>query len=252
MQYEKFNNQVVLVTGAASGFGKLLAEKLAAAGAKLVLGDLNEAGLDVVAEVLRARGAEVVAKRCDVTSEAQVKALVDAGVERFGRLDVAINNAGIVTPLKSLIETDEAALDIAFAVNTKGVFFGMKHQIRQMLTQGGGAILNVSSMAGLGGAPKLTAYVAAKHAVVGITRTAALEYAERNIRVNAVCPFYSPTPLVTDSEIGEKQEFLAQRSPMKRLCTPEEVVNVMLAICSPDNTYMTGQAIAVDGGLSAC
>lgn len=245
---QEFNQQVVLITGAASGFGKLLAEKLSPAGALLVLGDLNEAGLKAVAEGLPGK---VIARACDVSKESQVKALVEAAIEHFGRLDIAINNAGMSTDMKPLIETTEAEIDLTFAVNAKGVFFGMKYQIAAMLKTGGGSILNIASMAGLGAAPKLAAYAAAKHAVVGLSKTAAVEYARHNIRVNALCPFFSPTPLVTGSVLADKLELLEQGSPMKRLGTPEEMVNAMLAVCSPGNSYMTGQAIAVDGGVSA-
>lgn len=251
MHIDSYQDQVVMITGAASGFGELLARRLAGMGARLALGDRNAAGLARVAAELREAGARVVAEVCDVTREAEVEALVEAAVATFGRLDVGINNAGILTPLKSFIDTAEDELDRSFAVNTKGVFFGMKHQIRQMLAQGGGVILNVASMAGLGGAPKLAAYGAAKHAVVGLTRTAAVEYARQGIRINAVCPFYSATPMVTESEVGEKEQFLAQGSPMKRLGTPEEIVSVMLMLCARENGYMTGQAVAVDGGISA-
>lgn len=251
MHIDSYQDQVVMITGAASGFGELLAWRLAGMGARLALGDCNAAGLARVVAELRAAGARVVAEVCDVTREAEVEALVEAAVATFGRLDVGINNAGILTPLKSFIDTAEDELDRSFAVNAKGVFFGMKHQIRQMLAQGGGVILNVASMAGLGGAPKLAAYGAAKHAVVGLTRTAAVEYARQGIRINAVCPFYSATPMVTDSEVGEKEQFLAQGSPMKRLGTPAEIVSVMLMLCARENGYMTGQAVAVDGGISA-
>jgi NAD(P)-dependent dehydrogenase (short-subunit alcohol dehydrogenase family) len=251
MTTDSFAGQVVMITGAASGFGALLASELAARGARLALGDLNDAALARVAASLRADGAELVAQRCDVRADADVGALVAAAVERFGRLDVGVNNAGIVAPMKAFIDTDEADLDLSFAVNTKGVFFGMKHQIRQMLAQGGGVILNVASMAGLGGAPKLAAYAASKHAVVGLTKTAAVEYARRGIRVNAICPFYSATPMLTDSAMADKQEFLAQGSPMKRLGQPAEVVATMLMLCAREHSYLTGQAIAVDGGVSA-
>ncbi len=253
MQIESFHNKVVMITGAASGFGKLLAEQLADLGARLILGDRNEAGLTQVAAALRESGAEVVAMRCDVSQEAEVKALIEAGVKNFGRLDIGVNNAGLSSPMKSLLDTEESDLDINFAVNAKGVFFGMKHQIKQMLTQGGGTVLNVSSMAGLGGAPKLAAYCASKHAVVGLTKTAAIEFGRKNIRVNAICPFYSLTPMVTDSLAGdsESQQLLATASPMKRLGQPQEIVSVMLMLCAPENSYMNGQAIAVDGGVSA-
>lgn len=248
----EFTNKVVMITGAASGFGKILAERLSRAGAKIVIGDRNVDGVMQVGQALEQAGGKVRAMACDVTSEAQVKAMVEAAVRHFGRLDIAINNAGTGTPPKLLIDTEEAELDFNFAVNAKGVFFGLKHQIRQMLTQGsGGCILNVASMAGIGGAPKLTAYAAAKHAVVGLTRTAAVEYAKKGIRVNAVCPFYSPTPLVTEGLKEMPQDFLAEATPMKRLGSPDEMVSAMLGIVSPSNSYMNGQAIAVDGGVSA-
>lgn len=251
MKLKSFNNKVVLITGAASGFGKILAEELASAGAKLVLGDLNIEGLNSVSESLRDQGTEVIAQHCDVTKEADVEALVASAVESFSRLDIAINNAGISTGMKPLIETEEADFDINFTVNTKGVFFGLKYQIRQMLSQGGGTILNVASMAGIGGTHKLAAYCASKHAVVGITKTAAVEYGRKNIRVNAVCPYFSPTPLVTGKPTSPNMELLASGSPMKRLGSPEEMVAAMLMLIAPENSYMTGQAVAVDGGVSA-
>ncbi len=243
-----------MITGAASGFGKLLAGQLADLGARLILGDLNQVALTEVAAALQAKGADVLALPCDVTCETDVRTLVEAGVSRFGQLDIGVNNAGISSAMKSFLDTEENDLDINFAVNAKGVFFGMKYQIRQMLKQGGGCVLNVSSMAGLGGAPRLAAYCASKHAVIGLTKTAAIEFARKNIRVNAICPFYSLTPMVVDGLAGEGPEFLqllASGAPMKRLGQPEEIVSAMLMLCSPDNSYMTGQAIAIDGGLSA-
>jgi len=251
MKHDSYQDQVVMITGAASGFGALLAQRLAVMGARLVLGDREVAGLEQVAGALREAGATVLAVPCDVTREVQVKAMVEAALARFGRLDVGVNNAGILTPMKRFVDTTEDELDRSHAVNTKGVFFCMQQQIRHMLPQGGGVILNIASMAGLGGAPKLAAYAAAKHAVVGLTRTAAVEYARQGIRINALCPFYSATPMVTASEVAEQQAMLAQGSPMKRLGTPEEIVAVMLMLCARENSYMTGQAIAVDGGLSA-
>jgi NAD(P)-dependent dehydrogenase (short-subunit alcohol dehydrogenase family) len=251
MKFDSYKDQVVMITGAASGFGALLARELAGMGARLVLGDRNVDGLERVAAGLRESGAQVVAQACDVTSETQVAALVTAAVTAFGRLDVGVNNAGIAGTLKPLIETEEADLDLCFAVNAKGVLFGMKYQIRQMLAQGGGVILNVASMAGLGGAPKLAAYAAAKHAVVGLTRTAAVEYARSNIRVNAVCPFYTQTPMLLESGLADIRDRLTKGAPMKRLGEPEEIVAVMLMLCAKENSYMNGQAIGVDGGASA-
>lgn len=249
MMITTFSNQVVLITGAASGFGKLLAERLAASGASLILGDRNIDALQEVAEQLRSQGAPVLAKTCDVSVAADVKQLVEAGVEQFQRLDIAVNNAGMSSPMKALVDTEESELEACFNVNVKGVFFGLKYQIPVMKTQGGGSILNVASLAGLGAAPKLAAYGASKHAVVGLTRTAAVEYARHNIRVNAICPFYSPTPLMDEFDISH--DTLAQGSPMKRLASPEEIVAAMLSIIAPDNAYMNGQAVAIDGGISA-
>ena len=252
MNTDSFKDKVILITGAAGGFGRLLVERFADSGSKLVLSDLNLPSLETFAKSFQDRNCDIVTQRCDVSKEAEVRALVETAVTRYGRLDIAINNAGMSSAMKSLINTEEADLDINFAVNTKGVFFGLKYQIQQMLNQPeGGTILNVASMAGLGGAPKLTAYCAAKHAVVGITKTAALEYAKYNIRVNAICPYFSPTPLVTDGMDASLQDLLAKGSPMKRLGDPSEMVAAMLMMVAPENSYLNGQAIAVDGGASA-
>lgn len=241
----RFEGKVALVTGAAGGFGKLLAEALAAEGARLVMGDRNKWGLRHVA-----RGHLATYMRCDVTREDRVQALCNLAIEQFGQLDIAVNNAGIAGPMKRLTEIREEEFDLIHAVNAKGTFFGLKHQIPLMRDRGG-VILNVASVAGLGAAPKLAAYAAAKHAVVGLTRTAAIEEARHNIRVNAICPFYSPTPMVTESGMADMQDFLAGASPMKRLGSPAEMVAAMMALLDPANSYMTGQAIAVDGGVTA-
>jgi len=195
----------------------------------------------------------VVAVPCDVAREEQVKALVDTAVSHFGRLDIIVNNAGLGSPPRLLIDVTEEDMDINYSVNAKGVFFGIKHGIRQMLAQQpqGGIVLNVASMAGIGAAPLIGAYAAAKHAVVGLTKTASYEYAQQGVRVNAICPFFSPTPLVTNTEIGDKVDALTQSSPMKRMGSPEEMVEVMLMLMSPANSFMNGQCVAVDGGMSA-
>lgn len=186
-----------------------------------------------------------------MTQEGQLRQLVDIAVQNWGQLDIGVNNAGVSPPMRSFIDTVDADLDLAFDVNVKGTFYGMKHQLAAMLKSGSGIILNVASAAGLGAAPKLAAYCAAKHAVVGLTKTAAVEYAKRNIRVNAICPFFTATPMVTDGHVAGIKDFLAEATPMKRLGTPEEVVHTMLMLCSPANSYLTGQAIAVDGGVTA-
>ncbi|MEL7185864.1 MAG: SDR family oxidoreductase [Pseudomonadota bacterium] len=244
----RFRDKVILITGAASGFGQLLTERLAAGGAQLVVGDIDEGGVNAVAGQA---GDNVVAMACDVTVEDQVEALVERAVDVYGRLDIAINNAGIVGKLGNLVDTTEADMNLSFAVNAKGVFFGMKHQIPVLITGGGGSILNVSSMAGINGAPKATAYAAAKHAVIGMTKTAAVEYGRKNVRVNAVCPFFTLTPMVTENIDPDTQALVSGGSPMKRLGEPGEVVSTMLNVIDPANTYLNGQAIAIDGGVSA-
>ncbi|WP_237060157.1 SDR family NAD(P)-dependent oxidoreductase [Microbulbifer sediminum] len=252
-----FSDRVALVTGAASGFGALLARELGARGAHLVLGDINDAALMALVDELGNAGIEVRARRCDVSQEDDCIALVNAAREAFGRLDIAINNAGVAPPMMSVEKTSEEEMDRQYSINQKGVFFGMKHQLPVMKQQQSGTVLNVSSMAGLGGAPKIASYAAAKHAVIGLTKTAAIENASHGIRVNAVCPFFTLTPMVTDIETPEGvstqdfQAFLAAGCPMKRLAEPEEVVSAMLMLLSPKLTYVTGQALAVDGGVSA-
>lgn len=249
-----FTGKSVIITGAASGFGKLLAQELGKRGACLVLGDINTDALDTVADELAGQGVKVAALRCDVSIEADCKAMVDTALAQFGHLDMAVNNAGIAHAFVPFDQLTDEILDLQININVKGVMYGMKHQIAAM-KENGGAIVNVSSMAGLGGAPKIGAYSAAKHAVIGMTKTAAVEYARRNIRVNAVCPFYSHTPMVDEGELSENKDtvhaMLASGSPMKRLGQPEEIVTVMLMLLSPANTYMTGQSLAVDGGVSA-
>ncbi|GAA6133312.1 glucose 1-dehydrogenase [Oceaniserpentilla sp. 4NH20-0058] len=248
-----FTDKVVLITGAASGFGKQLAIDFSARGAKLVIGDLNIEGLNAVAETL---AGPVTVIKCDVSKEDECKAMVDAAIENYGQLDIAINNAGISHGYIPLHQMTDEIMDLQFDINIKGVVYGMKHQIEAMMPKGDGVILNVSSMAGLGGAPNISAYSAAKHAVIGLTKTAAVEYARKGIRVNAVCPFFTLTPMVADGElIGDTkestQEILARSCPMKRLGQPVEITNVMLMMCSPGNSFMNGQCIAVDGGMSA-
>ena len=251
MQTDQFAGQVIAITGAGSGFGKLLAQTLSASGAKLVLSDVN-------GDAVRQLGHELQGDHhvlpCDVSCEDDVAGMIAAAREQYGRLDILVNNAGLGSPPKLLTEVTEEELDLNYNVNTKGVFFGIKHGIKQMIAQDpkGGTILNVSSMAGIGGAPLLGAYAAAKHGVVGLTKTAACEFARQGIRVNAICPYFSPTPLVTqDEDFAARIKGMAANSPMARMGDPEEIVTVMLMLMSPANSFMNGQAIAVDGGMSA-
>ena len=248
-----FSNKVALITGAGSGFGRLLAQGLAQRGCTLVISDINAANLEETAQSLAKYSTQVHSQICDVVKEQDCKAMVDSAMEKFGRVDIAVNNAGIAHSLAPLHMIDEATLDLQVDVNLKGVMFGMKYQIEVMLKQGSGHILNVSSLAGLGGAPKSAAYSAVKHAVIGLTKTAAIEYARKGIRANAICPFYTPTNILNfDGPVTkETLDQMAVGCPSKRLADPQEVVNTMILILSPGNSYMTGQSIAVDGGVTA-
>lgn len=248
-----FSGQVAMITGAASGFGRLLSQGLAARGCNLVIGDINQQELDNTVSSLTLTNNKVEAMLCDVSDELQVKAMVERAMSVFGRLDIGVNNAGIAHSLTPLHLLEKETLDKQMSVNVNGVLYGMKYQIDAMLRAGSGHILNISSMAGIGGAPKGGAYSAAKHAVVGLTRTAAVEYAKKGIRANAICPFYSPTNILAMDgyDTKENQALLARGCPMRRLADPQEVVNTMILILSPGNSYMSGQTIAIDGAVSA-
>ncbi|GAA5525640.1 levodione reductase [Microbulbifer aestuariivivens] len=252
-----FEGKVALITGAASGLGAALARELGSRGARLVLGDINTSALGRLADDLAGEGVQVLAQHCDVSRESDCESLVALARERCGALDIAVNNAGVAPPMMSLEDTGEAEFDRQYHINQRGVFFGLRHQLPVMKAARAGVILNVSSMAGLGGAPKIASYAAAKHAVIGLTKTAAIEAAGYGVRVNAICPFFTLTPMVTgiDTPAGvsaeEFQAFLASGCPMKRLADTSEVVAAMLMLLSPALTYVTGQALAVDGGLSA-
>ncbi|MEP0356262.1 SDR family oxidoreductase [Paraglaciecola sp.] len=245
-----FSGKVAAITGAGSGFGRLLTQGLASRNCKLVISDINQQSLDETLDLVDNKD-NVVTILCDVAKEHECKAIVDTAIDKFGRLDIGVNNAGIAHEMTPLHLLSEDTMDSQFNVNVKGVLYGMKYQIAAMLPQGEGHILNLSSMAGIGGAPKGGAYAAAKHAVAGLTRTAAVEYARKGIRCNAICPFYSPTAILGHLASTEGQAQLARGTPIKRLADPQEIVNAMLLVLSPGNSYMTGQTIAIDGGVSA-
>jgi NAD(P)-dependent dehydrogenase (short-subunit alcohol dehydrogenase family) len=248
--------KVSLVTGAASGIGRATALVFADEGAKLVLADIDEVGGKETVRLVGERGGEAVFFVCDVTDSAQVAALVGECAERFGRLDCAFNNAGIGGESARLADYDEDAWNRVLAVNLTGVFLCMKSELRQMVAQGGGAIVNAASLVGVMGYPNLGAYNAAKHGVVGLTRTAALEYASAGIRVNAVCPGWIETPMVMESgpqpaSIAEVYEALASLMPLGRLGKPEEVAAAVAWLCSDAASFVTGHPLLVDGGALA-
>ena len=252
-----FAGKTVLITGAASGFGQLAANRFAQDGARLVLADIDADGLRTLAEL----GPEVLLHPTDVSNEASQRSLHKAAIARFGGIDIALNNAGAGSPMARLPDVSVAEFDRMMAINARGVFLGLKFQLPLMAEAGGGAILNTASAAGILGAGHLSAYAASKHAVVGLTRAAADEYARHNVRVNAICPSFAVTPLfdemadeVADARSETREEAyrrIASRVPMRRVASAEEIVAVMMLLCDAGNTFMTGQAISVDGGLSA-
>ncbi len=247
-----FSQQTAIITGAASGFGKMLAIELNNRGCNLALSDIDINGLEKTKESLKHKKNAFIFEH-NVADEHDSQALVDKTIKTFGRLTHAVNNAGIAHTQGPLHKMTESIFDAQFDVNVKGVAFGIKYQVPAMLKQGGGHVVNVASLAGIGGAPKGGAYSAAKHAVIGLTRTAAVEYGRYNIRTNAICPFFSPTNIMNIDGLStdEDKNKLGLGSPMKRISTVDEIVNVMLLIMSPYNTYMNGQAIALDGGVTA-
>jgi NAD(P)-dependent dehydrogenase (short-subunit alcohol dehydrogenase family) len=254
---EDFAGKVVLISGAARGFGRLAAERFAAEGARLVLTDIKADGLAEAISALQANGADVVGEAADIGEEATAPALVALARQHFGQLDIAINNAGIAHRKARLAEIDTATMERMLRINLMGTFFAMRAEIPAMLEAGGGAIVNLASVAGIGGAPTLAAYAASKHGVIGLTRSAAVEYARKGVRINAICPSFADTAMVADTVLDPglaPEAALAKLTgavPMGRLARPEEVVQAILFAASPANSFMTGQAVTVDGGLSA-
>jgi NAD(P)-dependent dehydrogenase (short-subunit alcohol dehydrogenase family) len=243
--------KVGLVTGAGSGIGRASARAFAAEGAKVVVSDVNaEAGAETVRLIAEA-GGEATFVRCDVTVEAEVEALVAATVARYGQLDWAHNNAGGGgTPTVPVVEQRAEHIEQTLRVNLVGLFFCLKHEIPAMMASGGGAIVNTSSAAGLRAALGLGPYGAAKWGVNGLTRTAALEYARKGIRVNSICPGMTATPSVANwtKEVPERAAEVLDRIPMGRMGTPEDQANAAVWLCSDRAAYITGVNLAVDGG----
>ncbi len=256
----RFQDQIVMITGAGGGFGRAAAKRFAVEGAGLLLSDLHKPALDKTVEELpfdTTCRAEVL----DITKENSIARHIEHGEKTFGRLDIAINNAGIGQSLTPLQTTETAEFDRVMAVNTRGVFLGLKYQLPGMIARKRGTILNIASAAGLVGAGHLAAYAASKHAVIGLTRSAADEVARYGIRINALCPTFAPTALFNEmaDEVAERHgtdretayDRVTARIPMRRVATVDEVVQAMLWACDPENSFMTGQAISIDGGLTA-
>lgn len=243
--------KVALVTGGSSGIGRATALKFASEGASVVVSDMDAEGGEETVRQIEDAGGEAVFIRADVSSEDDVKALIAEAIDTFGRLDYAHNNAGILGSFGPLHETDTALYDKIVAVNQRGVFLCMKYEIPAMLQNGGGAIVNTSSAAGIQAVPGLISYTASKHAVAGMTKVAAVEYAGAGIRVNAVNPGGVNTPMMAGlSEAAAQADDAPNAHPIGRSAEPEEIANAVVWLCSDEASFVVGHNFVVDGGMT--
>ena len=250
MNDKPMSGRVALVAGASRGIGAATAEAFAAAGAAVVLGARDVAAVEAVASGIRASGGQAVAAGLDVTDADSVRDLVDLALSRFGRLDAAFNNATAGPLPAPLADIDPAEFDLGIATNIRGTFLGMKFQIPAMLGGGGGAIVNMASLAGVNGTANLAAYVAGKAGIIGLTKVAALDYADQGVRVNVV----APGPILTwhlEAAGPQAQQGAAMSTPMRRVGSVAEVANAVLWLCSDQSSFITGTVMPIDGGQSA-
>ncbi|WP_243654412.1 glucose 1-dehydrogenase [Novosphingobium sp. PhB57] len=245
-----FSAQVALVTGASSGMGRVTAEAFAAAGAAVVLVDRDETGLGETLAAITAAGGKAISIVGDVADEALAQSAVERAVTEFGRLDMAYNNAGILGPMCPMVEETSDGFDQVNAVNLRGIWTFMKHELIQMKKQGSGAIVNCSSLGGLVGLPGRAAYHATKHGVIGLTKSAAMDVAAEGIRVNAICPGCIDTPMGDEIDPAAMKEFLKEQ-PIGRMGRPDEVAAAVLWMCSSAASFVLGVALPVDGGFVA-
>lgn len=245
-----FKDKVLLITGGGSGIGKDTAIAFAKLGGRLVLGGRRMEPLNETAEEIRAVGGQAVVRSCDISNSKDVETLVQQAIKEFGQLNYAFNNAGIEGNMLSLHEQDVDEADYLFKVNLNGIFYCMKYEIQVMLENGGGAIVNHSSICGLKGWAGCSLYVASKHGIVGLTKAAALDYAENDIRINAIAPGPIRTPLHVRNTNGEPDS-TSKVVPMGRIGEPDEVTQCVLWLLSDQASYVTGQTLPIDGGMNA-
>jgi len=246
-----FADKVVIVTGGGSGIGRATSILFARCGAKVVIGDINPVSQETVETIKREKG-EGIFVRTDVRDAEQVKNLVATAVDRYGGLNCAFNNAGVLPAMAMLADTEESAFDQTFAVDVKGVFLAMKYEIQQMLKTGGGVIVNSASIAGLIAECGISAYVAAKHAVIGLSKAAAVDYASHGIRINAIAPGLVQTPMTKQwYDDPQMRGFFVANTPLGRFAQPEEIANIVLFLCSDLPSFAAGQTFVVDGGYTA-
>jgi NAD(P)-dependent dehydrogenase (short-subunit alcohol dehydrogenase family) len=248
----RFADRCVLATGAGSGIGRATAQLFAAEGGRVVVVDQNEADAEKTVALIKDAGGDAFAVAGDVSREADCRAMVERAVAAYGKLNVAFNNAGVGASGFAVADEEEVAFSRLIDVNLKGIFLSMKYEIPAMLAAGGGTIVNTASVAGLVGERGIGAYAASKHGVVGLTRTAALDYIGQGIRINAVCPGATRTRILADWFQDPKvEEFILSRHPIGRIAEPEEIGRAVLFLASDDASFIVGQALAVDGGLTA-
>jgi NAD(P)-dependent dehydrogenase (short-subunit alcohol dehydrogenase family) len=253
MTERRFAGKVAFVTGAGSGIGRATAIAFAAEGAEVVLADIDTVGNEETARLVAEHGGRVLAVKCDVTSSSDIQAVIEQTVQEFGRLDVAFNNAGIEQPPAPLVDISEDQWSRLLDIDLRSAFLCMKYEIPAMLEQGGGSIVNTSSGAGVVGIRGQAAYVAAKHGLIGLTKSAALDYAAQGVRVNAICPGIIETPMMDRFSGGtpEGRDRVIGQEPVGRMGRPEEIASAVLWLSSDLGAFATGHAMVIDGGQTA-